>query len=85
MDFNFSLIFWILGNECFLNGEEEEEKRINVKILFLPWQAWPYILEWNGMSDLVKKGYLGLVWLLILFDFFFLGLSFKLEFLCECN
>lgn len=38
-----------------MNGEEEEKKKINVKTLFLPWQAWPYILEWNGMSHLVKR------------------------------
>lgn len=59
--------------------------KIDVKPLFLPRQACLYGLEWNDVSDLVKKGYFGLVWLLVGFDFFFEGLSFKLEFLCECN
>lgn len=65
----------------------EKRKRgikITVKVLFLPRQAWLYMLEQNDMSSLVKKGYLGLVWLFI-FDFFFLGLSFKLEILYECK
>lgn len=51
----------------------EKRKRgikITVKVLFLPRQAWLYMLEQNDMSSLVKKGYLGLVWLFI-FDFFF--------------
>ena len=46
--------------------------KINVKALFLPRQAWLYGLERNDVSNLVKKGYFGLVWLLVGFDFFFL-------------
>lgn len=45
--------------------------KINVKALFLPRQAWLYGLERNDVSNLVKKGYFGLVWLLVGFDFFF--------------
>lgn len=41
------------------------------KPFFLPGQAQLYSLERNDTSSLVKKGYLGLVWLLIVFDFFF--------------
>lgn len=60
--------------------------KINVKALFLPRQAWLCGLEQNDVSNLVKKGYFGLVWLLVGFYLFiFEGLSFKLEFLCECN
>ena len=59
--------------------------KINVKALFLPRQASLYGLERNDVSNLVKKGCSGLVWLLVGFYFFFEGLSFKLEFLCECN
>lgn len=43
----------------------------DVKALFFPRQAWLYGLKWNDVSDLVKKGYFGLVWLLVGFDFFF--------------
>lgn len=49
--------------------------KITVKVLFLPRQAWLYMLEQNDMSSLVKKGYLGLVWLFI-FDFFFFRFVF---------
>ena len=52
--------------------------KINVKALFLPRQAWLYIssLEQNDMSSLVKKGYFGLVWLLVDLIFFFLRFVF---------
>ena len=57
--------------------------KINVKALFLPRQASLYGLERNDVSNLVKKGCSGLVWLLVGFYFFLEGLSFKLGFLCE--
>ena len=71
MDFNFSLIFWILQNEGFLNGEEEAKNKNKCRSLVLALASWLCSLERNDKSSLVKKGYLGLVWLLILFDLFF--------------
>lgn len=44
--------------------------KINVKALFLPRQAWLCGLEQNDVSNLVKKGYFGLVWLLVGFYLF---------------
>lgn len=44
--------------------------KINVKALFLPRQAWLCGLEQNDVFNLVKKGYFGLVWLLVGFYLF---------------
>lgn len=58
------------------------EKRRGIKInlkAFLPRQAWLHSLELNGVSILVKKGYLGFGFLLHLIDFFS-GLFFNWNF-----
>lgn len=77
----------LMKGVVFFSMEKRRRKiKIHVKAMFLPRQAWLYSLEQNDMSSLVQEVCFRLVWFLVVFDFFSpKGLSFNLEFLCDCN